>query len=72
MKLVSGLSLANHSDSGSFLVADSSLNQGGFQRKEFWEIGRMYYGPASPPFCDASQILSIQWEHHVPHLDLLL
>ena len=29
--LVSGLSLANHSDSGSFLVACASLSQDGFQ-----------------------------------------
>ena len=31
MGLVSGLSLANHSDSGSFLVASASFNQDGFQ-----------------------------------------
>lgn len=32
MELVSfGLSLANHADSGSFLVARASLSQGGFQ-----------------------------------------
>ena len=31
MGLVSGLSLANHSDSGSFLVAHASLSQDGFQ-----------------------------------------
>ena len=29
--LVSWLSLANHSDSGSFLVAHALLNQGGYQ-----------------------------------------
>ena len=40
--LVSGLSLANHSDSGSFLVAHASLSQDGFQREGFWEVGRKY------------------------------
>ena len=38
--LVSRLSLANHSDSGSFLVACSSLSQDGCQREGFWEVGR--------------------------------
>ncbi|KAJ8795403.1 hypothetical protein J1605_018418 [Eschrichtius robustus] len=37
MGLVSGLSLANHSDPGSFLVARASLSQDGFQRKGYWE-----------------------------------
>ena len=36
--LVSGLSLANHSDSESFLVAHTSLNQDGCQREGFWEV----------------------------------
>ena len=45
--LVSRLSLANHSDSGSFLVTRASLSQDGFQREGFWEIGRTY-GLASP------------------------
>ena len=36
--LVSGLSLANHSDSESFLVVHALLSQGGCQRKEFWEV----------------------------------
>ena len=40
--LVSGLSLANLSDSGSFLVARASLGQDGFQREGFWEGGRTY------------------------------
>ena len=47
MGLVSGVSLANHSDSGSFLVARTSLSQDGFQRGGFWEVGRTY-GLASP------------------------
>ena len=47
MGLVSRLSLANHSDSGSFLVAQVSLSQDGFQREGFWEVGKTY-GLASP------------------------
>ena len=39
MGLVSGLSLADYSDSGSFLVV---LSQDGFQRGGFWEVGRTY------------------------------
>ena len=42
MGLVSRLSVANHSDSGSFLVAHASLGQDGFQQGGFWEIGRTY------------------------------
>ena len=38
MGLVSGLSLANHSGSESFLVAHTSLNQDGCQREGFWEV----------------------------------
>ena len=38
MELVSGLSLANHSDLGSFLEVLASLNQDGFQREGFWEM----------------------------------
>ena len=37
MGLVSGLPLANHSDSGSFLVVCALLSQDGFQREGFWE-----------------------------------
>ena len=40
MGLVSGLSLASHSDSRSFLVVYTSLSQDGFQPIGFWEIGR--------------------------------
>ena len=54
--LVSGLSLANHSDSGSFLVAQASLSQDGFQRGGFWEVGRPC-GLASP--LDLSPILVV-------------
>ena len=38
--LVSRLSLAHHSDSGSFLVAHVLLSEGGFRRGGFWEVGR--------------------------------
>ena len=38
MGLVSGLSLANHSDSGSFLVAHASLSQYRWQRGGFLEV----------------------------------
>ena len=37
MELVSGLSLANHSDSESFLVVDTVFSQDGSQRG-FWEV----------------------------------
>ena len=37
MRLVSGLSLADLSDSGSFPVAHTSLSQDGFQRGGFWD-----------------------------------
>ena len=38
MGLVSGLSLANHSDSESFLVAHALFRQDGCQREGFWEV----------------------------------
>ena len=38
MGLVSRLSLANHSDSESFLEADALLNRDGCQREGFWEV----------------------------------
>ena len=38
MGLVSALSLAKHSDSGSFLAVQSSLSQDGCQRGGFWEV----------------------------------
>ena len=42
MRLVSGFSLANPSDSGSFLVASALLSQDGLQAGGFWEVGRIY------------------------------
>ena len=38
MGLVSGLSLANHSDPESFLVAHALLSQHGCQQEGFWEV----------------------------------
>ena len=45
MGLVSGLSLANHSDSESFLVAHTSISQDGCQREGFWEVVRHVVSP---------------------------
>jgi len=50
--LVSGLSLANHSDSGSFQVAHALLSHDGCQQEGFWEMVR----PVASPF-DLSQTL---------------
>ena len=38
MGLVYGLSLANHSDSESFLVVYALFSQDGRQREGFWEV----------------------------------
>ena len=38
MELVSGLSLATHSDSESFLVVHALFSQDGCQREGFWEV----------------------------------
>ena len=38
MGLVSGWSLANHSNSESFLVAHTSLSQDGCQQEGYWEV----------------------------------
>ena len=38
MGLVSGLSLANHSDSESFLMVHTLFSQDGCQREGFWEV----------------------------------
>ena len=38
MPLVSGLSLADHSDSESFLEAHPLFSQNACQREEFWEV----------------------------------
>ena len=38
--IVSGLSLASHSELGSFLGAHTSLSGDGFQQGGSWEVGR--------------------------------
>jgi len=60
MGLVSGLSLANHSDSESFLVVQALLSQDGCQRG-FWEV----VGPVVSPF-DLSQTLMVDGGLLVP------
>ena len=54
MGLVSGLSLANHSDSESFLVVQALFSQDGCQREGFWEV----VGQVVSPF-DLSQTLLV-------------
>ena len=54
MGLVSGWSLANHSNSGSFLVARASLSQDGCWQEGFWEVD----GHAVSPL-DLSQTLLV-------------
>ena len=53
-RLVSGLSLASYSDSGSFLVVHALLSQNGCQREGFWEV----VGHVAFPF-DLSQTLPV-------------
>ena len=45
MGLVSGWSLANHSNSESFLVAHALLSQDGCWREGFWEVNRHAVSP---------------------------
>ena len=45
MGLVSGLSLANHSDSESFLVVHALFSQDGCQREGIWEVVRHVVSP---------------------------
>ena len=45
MGLVSGLSLAHHSDAGSFLVVHALFSQDGCQRGGFWEEVRSVVSP---------------------------
>ena len=54
MGLVSGLSLASHSDSKSFLVAPALSSQDGCQREGFWEVVRHVMSPF-----DLSQTLPV-------------
>ena len=54
MGLVSRLSLANHSDSESFLVVHALFSQDGCQREGFWEVVRHVMSPF-----DVSQTLPV-------------
>ena len=54
MGLVSGLSLANHPDSESFLGVHALFSQDGCQREGFWEV----VGPVVSPF-DLSRTLPV-------------
>ena len=54
MGLVSGLALASHSDSESFLVVHALFSQDGCQQEEFWEVE----GHVMSPF-DLSRILLV-------------
>ena len=54
MALVSGLSLAYYSDSGSFLMIHASLSQDGCQQGGVWEV----LGHAASPF-DLFRILPV-------------
>ena len=56
--LVSRLSLASHSDSGSVLVVHASLSQDGFQQEGLRELNRTYGLTSS---FDLSQIPSHWW-----------
>ena len=51
---ISGLSLANHYDSGSFLVVHALLSQDGCQQEGFWEVE----GHVTSPF-DLSRSLPV-------------
>ena len=48
MGLVSWWSLANHSNSGSFLVVHALLSQDGCWREGFWEVDRHAVSPFDP------------------------
>ena len=62
MGLVSGWSLANHSNSESFLGAHASLSQDGCWRERFWEVD----GHAMSPF-DLSRTLPVGGGLLVPY-----
>ena len=61
MGLVSGWSLANHSDSESFLVVHTLFTQDGCRREGFWEV----VGQVVSPF-DLSQTLPVGGGSLVP------
>ena len=62
MGLVSRLSLANHSDSESFLVVHALFSQDGRQREGFWQV----VGHVVSPF-DLSRILPVGGGLLVPY-----
>ena len=62
MGVVSGLSLANHSDSGSLLTMHALLSQDGCQQEGFWEV----VGHVASPF-DLSQIILVGGGLLVPY-----
>ena len=68
MKLVSWLSLANPSDSGSFPLVHTLLSQDGCQQEEFWEVVGCVVSPS-----DLSQNLQliVTYELCIPYQDLL-
>ena len=66
MGVVSGWSLANHSNSESFLVAHASLSQDGCWPEGFWEVD----GHAVPPL-DLIRTLAVGGSLLVPYQDLL-
>ena len=61
MGLVSGLSLANHSDSESFLVVHTLFSRDGCRREGFWEV----VGHVVSPF-DLSRTLPVSGGSLVP------
>ena len=68
MGLVSGLSLANHSDSESFLVVQALFSQDGCQREGFWEVVRHVMSPLTFPELFR---LVVAYQFCVPYQDLL-
>ena len=65
--LVSRLSLADHSDSESFLVVHALSSQDGCQREGFWEVVRQVVSPF-----DLSRTLPVGGGlFRVPYQDLL-
>ena len=62
MELVSGLSLATHSDSESFLVVHALFSQDGCQKEGFWEV----VGHVVSPF-DLSRTLLVGGGLLVPY-----
>ena len=65
MGLLSGLSLASHSDSESFLVVQALLVQDGCQREGFWEVVRHVVSPFDLFQTLQVQLISVQSLSHV-------